>query len=335
MSLISYALKGNGKRFNENLKKVSKETGMSTFKLKRKFFSAFLTLGCGYSDFLNYELYRRTKKEIKEYVSIKDTDTFYEIASPSKYKSDFSFKPNFFKKFKKYLGRDIFVDEGIEELKKFLKKHAEFMIKPYDGLGGHKVDKLYSKNIKNVEEFYEKLKKERLFLEEYVVQHSKINEICSNSVNTLRIMTFGYNGKSEILFAAMRFGNGEASVDNFHQGGMSCLIDIETGKLVGQAFNKELEYFDVHPKSGVKFDGFQIPNWKFIKNMCLEAALVSEHIHSVGWDVAVLEDGATFIEGNRRAGYDLVQILSKRGRKDIMRHCLNIINENEGTNYKL
>lgn len=148
-------------------------------------------------------------------------------------------------------------------------------------------------------------------------------------------MTFGYNGKSEILFAAMRFGNGEASVDNFHQGGMGVLVDIETGKLVGKAFNKNLDYFEKHPKSNIKFDGFQIPNWDKVKKLVLDAALESEHIHAVGWDVAVTEDGATFIEGNRRAGYDLVQVLSKRGRKDIMRHCLDIINDQEGTNYKI
>lgn len=335
MSLISYALKGNLKRFNENLKSISKETGMSMFKLKTKFLRSFMMLGCGYSDFLNYELYNKTKDEIKEYVSIKDADKYYEIVSPSKYKSDFSFKPNFFKKFDKYLGRDIFVDEGVDELKKFLEKHSEFMIKPYDGLGGHKVDKLYSKDIKDVDEFYKKLKDERLFLEEYVHQHSKVNEICSSSCNTLRIMTFGYNGESEIMFACMRFGNGEANVDNFHQGGMTVLVDIEKGELVGKAFNKKLEYFDKHPKSGIKFDGFKIPNWEYIKKMCLEAAKVSDKIHAVGWDVAVTEDGATFIEGNRRAAFDLVQVLSKRGRKDIMRYCLKKINDNEGTNYKI
>lgn len=335
MSLISYALKGNLKRFDDNLKKISKETGMGVWKLRFKFLNSFRILGCGYSDFLNYELYNKSKKELMEYVSIKDQDKFYEIVSPSKYKSEFSYKPNFLKGFKKYISRDFFVDEEIDELKKFLEKHESFMIKPYDGLGGHKVDKLYSKDIKDIEEFYEKLKSERLFLEEYVVQHKEISKICDKSVNTIRIMTFGYNGKSEILFAAMRFGNGEASVDNFHQGGMGVLVDVETGKLVGKAFNKNLDYFEEHPKSHVKFDGFQIPNWDKIKKLVLDAALESEHIHAVGWDVAVTEDGATFIEGNRRAGYDLPQVLSRRGRKDIMRHCLDIINENEGTNYKI
>lgn len=335
MSIVSYALKGNLKRFNDNLKGVSKETGIGMWSLWFKFLNSFRILGCGYSDFLNYELYNKNKKELLEYVSIKDQDKFYEIVSPSKYKQEFSFKPNFLKKFRKYISRDFFVDEGIEELEKFMQKHESFMMKPYDGLGGHKVERVYSKDIEDVQELYDKLLNERLFLEEYVVQHSKISEVCERSVNTIRIMTFGYNGKSEILFAAMRFGNGEASVDNFHQGGMGVLVDIETGKLVGKAFNKNLDYFERHPKSNIKFDGFQIPNWDKVKKLVLDAALESEHIHAVGWDVAVTEDGATFIEGNRRAGYDLVQVLSKRGRKDIMRHCLDIINENEGTNYKI
>lgn len=335
MSIIDYALKGNLKRFDQNLKKISKKTGKNIWSLRFKFLNSFRVLGCGYSDFLNYELYDKTKEELLEYVSIKDQDKFYEIVSPSKYKSEFSYKPNFLKNFKKYISRDFFVDEGEDKLKEFLSKHEYFMIKPYDGLGGHNVEKMCSKDITDIKSFYERIKRERLFLEEYVIQHPDIDKICDTSVNTIRIMTFSYNGKSEILFAGMRFGNGEASVDNFHQGGMAVLVNIKTGELVGQAFNKKLEYFDSHPKSKIKFDGYQIPNWNKIKKLVLEASLNSDHIHAIGWDVAVTNDGGTFIEANRRAGYDLVQVLSKRGRKDIMKHCLDIVNENEGTNYKI
>ena len=69
--------------------------------------------------------------------------------------------------------------------------------------------------------------------------------------------------------------------------------------------------------------------------MVLEAALVNDKIHVVGWDVAITEEGATLIEGNRRPGFDLVQVVSRRGRKDIMRKCLDAINEQEGTKYKI
>ena len=335
MSIISYALRANPKKFNKNIKELSIKENKSVIYLKFDFFRCFLTMGCGYSDYLNYELYNKTRKEKSEYVTIKDQDKFYEIVSPSKYKSFFSIKPNFLKNFKKYIGRDFFYDGTEEELKEFLDKHEEFMYKPKDGLGGHGVEKMYSKDIKDIDKFYKKIQTEGAFIEEYVIQNAEINKICSASVNTIRVMTFSYNGHAEILFAAMRFGNGKESVDNFHKGGMGVLVDIESGKLVGQAFNKKLEYFDEHPVSHVKFDGFIVPNWNKVKKMVLEASLVNKDIHLVGWDVAVTEKGATFIEGNRRPGFDLVQVLSKRGRKDIMRHCLDIINENEGTNYKI
>ena len=335
MSIVSYAIKGNGKRFNQKLKEISKNENISYLKLKIKFYKSFLSIGCGYSDYMNYELYKKNKQQLKEYVSIKDQDKFYEIVSPSKYKTFFTYKPDFLRNFKKYVNRDFFEKGTIEDLKVFLNKHEYFIAKPYDGLGGHGVRKIYTKDIDNIDELYEKLKRDNLYLEEYVIQNKEINKICDKSVNTIRIMTFGYNGKSKILFAAMRFGNGTANVDNFHQGGMAVLVDIETGKLVGSAFNKNLEYFDRHPYSNILFDGFQIPYWDKVKTLVLEAALVNPHIHVVGWDVVVTEDGATFIEGNRRPGFDLVQVLSKRGRKDLMRECIDEINKNEGTHYKV
>ena len=335
MSIVSYAISGNMKKFDDKLKKIAKKEKRSLFDLRVNFLHCFRLTGCGYSDYLNYELYKKSDKELKEYATIKTQDIFYEIVSPSAYKEFFTIKPDFLKNFDKYVGRDYYVDGKMDELKEFLKKHKYFMQKPINGLGGGGVQKVYSKDIDDIDVYYNKIRDEKLFLEEYVMQHPKISEICSNSVNTIRIMTFGYNGKSEILFACMRFGNGKADVDNFHQGGMGVLVDIETGRLKGKAFNKDLDYFEEHPVSHIKFDGFQIPNWDYIKKMVLEAALVSDKIHVVGWDVAVTKEGAVFIEGNRRPGFDLVQVLSGCGRKDIMRHCLDIINENEGMNYRV
>lgn len=335
MSLISYAMRGSLKNFWNRLDKISKETNKSKIVLFNKFLNCFLKIGSGYSDFLNYELYNKTAKEIKEYVTIKDQDKFYEIASPSAYKTFFTIKPNFLKNFQKYITRDFFYNGDIKELEEFLKNNKEFMIKPIDGLGGSGVDKMLTKNIKNIEEFYQKLKAENLFLEGYVIQHKEMNELCSSSVNTIRIMTYGYNNKSEILFAALRVGNGKHPVDNFHKGGMGILIDLETGKLIGNAYDKDLNEFTNHPTTKTKFDGFQIPNWDIVKKTVKEAALVNKNIHVVGWDVAITEEGCTFIEGNRRPGFDLVQVLSKRGRKDIMRNVIAKINEEENTNYKI
>lgn len=335
MGLIEYARAGNLKRFKNNLKEISKKEKKSELFLFNHFLLTFLKTGCGYSDYLNYELYNKTFKEIDEYVTIKHQDKFYEIVSPAKYKTFFTIKPNFLNNFKNYINRSFFAGGTIEELKAFLDKNEEFMVKPYDGLGGKGVYKEYRKNIKNVNDFYNYLNENHLFIEEYVKQNKEVNRLCKESVNTIRIMTFSYNGKSEIVYAAMRIGNGINNVDNFHQGGMGCKIDLEKGILIGDAIDKDLNHYEVHPKSKVKFDGFVLPNWEKAKKLVLDASLVNNNIHMVGWDVALTDEGATLIEGNRRPGFDLIQVLSKRGRKDIMRHCLDIINKEEGTNYKI
>lgn len=335
MSLIEYAKAGNLKKFRNNLKEISKKENKSTFYLFNHFLITFLKSGCGYSDYLNYQLYNKTFKEISEYVTIKHQDKFYEIVSPAKYKTFFTIKPNFLNNFKNFINRDFFEDGSIEDLEKFLSNNEEFMVKPKDGLGGMGVYKEYKKNIKDINEFYNYLKNNNLFIEEYVKQNENINKLCKESVNTIRIMTFSYNGKSEIVYAAMRIGNGVNNVDNFHQGGMGCKIDLEKGILIGDAIDKDLNHFVVHPKSKVKFDGFKIPYWEEAKKLVLDASKVNNNIHLVGWDVAITDDGPTLIEGNRRPGFDLIQVLSKRGRKDIMRHCLDIINQEEGTNYKI
>lgn len=335
MSLIEYAKAGNLKRFKDNLKVISKKENKSSFYLFNHFLISFIRIGCGYSDYLNYELYNKTFKEIDEYVTIKHQDKFYELVSPAKYKTFFTIKPNFLNNFKDYINRAFYAGGSKEELEHFIKNNDSFMVKPYDGLGGKGVYKEYSKNIKSIDEFYDYLKENHLFIEEYVKQNKEINKLCKESVNTIRIMTFSYNGKSEIVYAAMRIGNGINNVDNFHQGGMGCKIDLDKGILIGDAIDKDLNHYDVHPVSKVKFDGFVIPNWEEAKRLVLSASLVNNNIHMVGWDVAITDDGATLIEGNRRPGFDLIQVLSKRGRKDIMRHCLDIINKEEGTNYKI
>lgn len=320
MGLISYARSGNAKRFYEKIKIIAKDNNRSANILFMDAVICTLKYKTGWSDYLNYRFYLRTRKERKEYVSIGDQDKFYEKVSPSAYKTFFTIKPNFLNNFKKWIPRDYYVPELSEnELKKFLKNNKAFMEKPLDGLGGHNVSKKLSKDIKDISEYRKYLKENNLFIEEFIIQHHDISSLAKNSVNSLRIMTVGKKDDSKILFAALRVGNGKNNVDNFHQGGMGILVDLDTGKLIGNAIDKDNNEYDRHPVSKIVFDGFQIPNWDYIKKMVLEAAKVNQNIHVVGWDVAITEEGATFIEGNRRPGFDLVQVLADKGRKDILR----------------
>ena len=267
------------------------------------------------------------KKERKKYVSTKTENKFYETVSPSLYKKRYTIKPDFLADFKDFTKRDFIVPKEGEynQFEDFLNKHDTFISKPYDGLGGADVKKEYTKDIKDRKEYFNNAIKNRIFLEELVKQHPDMNKLCSKSVNAMRIMTFNDNGKSRIIWMGLRVGNGINSIDNFHAQGMAVNIDINTGKLIGNAIDKDLNEFTQHPLTHIKFDGFQIPCFEEAKKMVLEACLESDKILVVGWDVAISDKGPVIIEGNRRPGFDIVQVLSG-GRKDIVDYVLNNVN---------
>ena len=329
MAFYSYIFSANYKGFKEKLKRIAKKENKSYCLLLMDTYYSILRYGVGLTDYLNYEFYKKSSKEKKEYAGIKIQDKFYEIVSPSAYKKRYTIKPDFLADFAKYTKRDFVVPEKctIKEFKSFIEKHDIFMSKPYDGLGGADVKKVHVSEIKDINEYYKYCQDNRIFLEEVVKQHKEMNKLCDASCNTIRIMTFNNKGIAEILWAGLRIGNGINSVDNFHAGGMATEIDLETGKLKRAALDKDLNEFTEHPKTKVKIKGFEIPYFDEVKNMVKEASLESDKILLVGWDVAITDKGPLIIEGNRRPGFDLVQVASRRGRMDIIRDVLEKVNK--------
>jgi len=324
MAFYSYIIGSNYKRFSKKLKNIAKRENKSYLMLTIDTFCSIVKYGIGLSDYLNYEFYKRSKEERKQYAGIKIQDIFYEKVSPSAYKEQFTIKPRFLSEYSEFTKRDFIVPttDNLSEFKIFLKKHKAFISKPYDGLGGTDVNKVYSKNIKNIEDYHEECVSNKIFLEEMVIQHKDMSKLAPESCNTMRIVTFNDNGKPRIMWIGLRVGNGINSVDNFHAGGMALKVDMKTGKLIGSARDKDLEEYSEHPITRVPFDGFQIPYFDEVKKMVLELSKKSNKILVLGLDVAVTSNGPVIIEANRRPGFDIIQVVDRVGRMDIIEEIL-------------
>ena len=324
MAFYSYAFTANYKRFFTKLKAIAKQENRSFLGLVFDTGWCIFHYGMALTDYLNYKIYSRTTEERKRYASVRHQNSFYETVNPSEYKKRFTVKPIFLKEFAAYTKRDFIVpaEGNYEEFLAYIQSRECFISKPYDGIAGQDGKKVYSKDITDPKAYFEECITNRIFLEDLVIQHPGMNVLCPTSVNTMRIMTFNDHGKARILWMGLRIGNGVHPVDNFHARGMVVGVDPETGRLIGNAINTDNEEFSHHPTTGVQIDGFQIPCFEEAKELVLKAALESDKILLVGWDVAISENGPLIIEGNRRPGFVLPQVAEGRGRIDIMEDVL-------------
>ncbi len=147
----------------------------------------------------------------------------------------------------------------------------------------------------------------------YVYQHEYASRIFPGTLNTIRLMTCILDDKPVLLRAGHRFGNVHTgSVDNFSQGGVSTIIDQDSGTLqdpvIWDSKNRRRVPVDVHPSTGEQILGVRIPRWQEVKDRVLELHESIKFIKYVGWDIAITMDDYRIIEANYASDVDGLQM---------------------------
>ncbi len=136
-------------------------------------------------------------------------------------------------------------------------------------------------------------------VQEYIQQHSKIAAISASSVNTIRLVTmWTSSGEVILVSASMRFGVGNAHVDNWSSGGIAVGVDHHSGRLMEFAFDKNGNRFKQHPDSKLAFVGFELPYWQEIVEIAATLQRAANFYRLIGVDVAITGDGPILIEMN-------------------------------------
>lgn len=136
-------------------------------------------------------------------------------------------------------------------------------------------------------------------VEEFIYQHDDLNKLSPSALNTVRIFTQIVNGNVVILGTRLRISV-NSNVDNLAAGNMAAAVDEKTGIIIRPAIYSDItkKPESVHPITGVNIVGFQIPHWDMVIERVKKIALHNKENRSVGWDIAVTNDGVDFIEGN-------------------------------------
>lgn len=127
-------------------------------------------------------------------------------------------------------------------------------------------------------------------VQEKILPNEELKIIYPKSINTMRVITYLFDGKVYTCPISLRIGGNGSEVDNIHAGGMSIAVG-DDGDLAdcayrlgyGDAFDKYYE----HPDTKVKFSGYKL---SFVNSVIKAAKKLHVNTNGVGlisWDFTV------------------------------------------------
>jgi len=154
-------------------------------------------------------------------------------------------------------------------------------------------------------------------------QHPHISQLHPHSINTIRLVTIKTKENNYVIIPPLlRVGTGHSNVDNWATGGLAIGIDTASNTLHEYGFRKPKYGGKVaeHPDTGIKFLGHPVPFMQEAINMAIETHKKLPNLVSIGWDIAITEDGPVFIEGNDNWEITLMEACSHGLNKEFKKY---------------
>lgn len=203
-----------------------------------------------------------------------------------------------------------FMDENYErislnEMHNRLSPDCSYVAKPSIGSGAGRRILIYKAGeTTKFEEFVKYVNSfKNCVVQKFATQHEQLASIYSESLNSIRILTFFHNGEAKMLSTIVRMGAGGNRIDNATAGG--CFVGVDrTGQLKNVASNDYGERFECHPTTGASFKGHYIPNFDKLVHLAetLHGRLVN-FSKLISWDFAIDAEGdPILIEKNLSGG---------------------------------
>lgn len=163
-------------------------------------------------------------------------------------------------------------------------------------------------------------------VQEVASQHEVLASIHPESLNTIRAISFLFQGEVHISSAILRMGVGGSRLDNVSAGGLACPI-LPNGQLEEKALNAQSQWSTRHP-GGTIFSEIVIPSYEKVLAVIRRTHRQIPHFRIIGWDFSVDEVGdPLFIEYNGAPGLNQVSCGPLFG--DLTEPVLNMIFLNE------
>ena len=154
-------------------------------------------------------------------------------------------------------------------------------------------------------------------IEEVIDQNKELSEFHPESINTIRFASY-YNKKEDKVigaYAFFRMGVGDSIVDNLSQGGISAIIDIQSGVVITPAKDENCIEYLFHPNTNKQIIGYKIPKWNELLEFINNISRIIPDYPYISWDLALSNKGWSLVEANTGGGLHTIQMHGKGIRK--------------------
>lgn len=293
--------------------KELKSNGYSNKTIKDMFFSK-IHYQIDSNEYILYKFQYLNDKGRKQYMGDREKFDLTTAKYPTEIKEILDDKYKCYERFEDYYKRKMILVDINKDKNKFIdfcNQYKNIAIKPFNGKKGKGFRIInYQDNLKRIFEELQNEGNTLYVLEEVINQSEELSKFHANSINTIRVSTYYNKTKDDIkvLFAFIRFGVGESKTDNLSAGGISAVIDVDTGVISTPAMNKKEETFIFHPDTNEQILGYRIPRWKELMNTAKELSLSLKECQYISWDFALTDDGWEIVEANAAGGLNTVQM---------------------------
>ena len=206
----------------------------------------------------------------------------------------------------KYYGRRMIKVSSEDDYKNFrsiCRRGSKIVVKPFSGTMGKGIKSVDIRWWTDIRKLFKNLLHEYnvFIVEELIRAHSSLKALNPDSVNTVRILTYADGDKKLIHDPTIKIGQKGSFVDNAGSGGILAYVDMKTGRILGDGCDGKGARYKEHPHTGIRFDGYQMPDWNKAVRLGLELADKVPGLKYIGWDITYTEDGKWIVvEGNSR-----------------------------------
>ena len=322
--LLYYLKEMDWQKFNIFLEFVSEKNRRSKPVLLKNALLDSLLYNISPMEYFQFHFFEKTKTEKEKFAG---TGTMYEyqlVMNPKSNRYILEDKAQFLIAYKDFVRHNFYSTQSnlsLADLDNIIKKTGDkIVIKNTKGQCGRGVEVLSTRGL-TAQNLLSKMEETGNDLaEEFVRQHAQLQKLSPSGLNTIRIITqLNERDEVELLGCRLRITINSA-VDNMAAGNIAAPIDEDTGIVNGPGVYSDITKTEeeIHPVTKVEIVGFQVPFWKECLQMVKDAALLHPENRSIGWDVAITDEGPELIEGNHDWCKLLWQLPVKKGLKPVL-----------------